>query len=267
MTNTHTSAATYLMDDPLEGGRLEAKTQAAISRRQLRRAGLVAGMDALDVGCGTGAVTRVMTAIAGPGRATGVDASAARIEQARVLAARWGMATTFLCADATALELPSASFDFTWSRFLFEYLAQPERTLAEMVRVTRPGGTVVVADLDGQLQTFHPLDAATANSLAAVLGALEDGGFDPDVGRKLHGWFRDAGLADIQVRVEPHQCYTDGIPDHERPNWRQKLTTALPRLPLPDAVRAAAAVRLGALIERTDLFYYSMLVTVRGRVR
>lgn len=267
MSPQRTPATAYLMDGPREGPRLEAKTRTAASRRQLRRAGLAAGMDALDVGCGSGAVTRVMAAIVEPGRATGVDASAARIAQAQALAAERGVDASFVCTDATALDLPAAAFDFTWSRFLFEYLAEPERALAEMVRVTRPGGTVVVADLDGQLRTFHPMDAATARSLADVLGALEAAGFDPDVGRKLYGWFRSAGLADIRVHIEPHQCYAGGIPGRDRSNWRDKLATALPRLPLPDAARTAAAEALGALVERPDLFYYSTLVTVRGRVR
>ena len=86
MNPQRTPAAAYLMDGPREGRRLEAKIRSAASRRQLRHAGLAPGMDALDAGCGSGAVTRVMAAIAGPGRATGVDASASRIAQARALA-------------------------------------------------------------------------------------------------------------------------------------------------------------------------------------
>jgi len=256
----------YLMDSRGEGRRLERKTRAAPARRQLAAAGLVPGMRSLDVGCGTGAVTRVMAGVAGPGRATGVDASPERIAQARQLAEARGVEAAFACHDACALDLPDGAFDFVWSRFLFEYLLEPQRALAEMVRVTRPGGTVAVADLDGQLQTFQPLDEADAACLAGVLRAMRAAGFDPDVGRKLYGWCRAAGLVDVRARVFTHQLYAGGIPPRERPNWRDKVRTAVPRLSDLDGPASAAMERLGALIERDDLFYYSTLILVTGRV-
>lgn len=256
----------YLMESPDEGRRLEAKTGARAVRRQLLASGLAPGMRALDVGCGTGAVTRVMATIAGSDRVVGVDRSRDRIDQAKWLAARRSVAVDFACHDAHALDLPDGHFDFTWSRFLFEYLAQPERALAEMVRVTRPGGIVAVADLDGQLQTFAPLDAAEAAVLGSVLTALRAAGFDPDVGRKLYGWCRAAGLVDLRVRVQTYQQYAGTIPPNERPNWHQKVATALPRLDLAGWTADEAAARLRALIARDDLFYYSTLIRVTGRV-
>lgn len=135
----------YIMESPEEGNRLEAKTVKSAARRQLRLAGLAPGMHALDVGCGTGAVTRVMASIAGPGRVLGIDSSDDRLSKARALAERAGLAVAFARGDACRLALPDAAFDFSWSRFLFEYLPAPERALAEMVRVTRPGGIVAVA--------------------------------------------------------------------------------------------------------------------------
>ena len=53
-------ARQYLMESPEEADRLEAKTDAALSERLLRQAGLTTGMRVLDAGAGTGAVARVM---------------------------------------------------------------------------------------------------------------------------------------------------------------------------------------------------------------
>lgn len=266
--NDQAPTPTYLMESPDEGHRLEAKTVPSAARRQLRLAGLAPGMHALDVGCGTGAVTRVMASIAGPGRVLGIDASDVRLSQASALAEKAGLALAFARGDACRLGLPDAAFDFSWSRFLFEYLPAPERALAEMVRVTRPGGIVAVADLDGQMQTFHPLDAVERARLTRLLAAVRATGFDPDVGRKLYGWFHATGLSDIRVHVRPHQVYAGGIPVSERPNWRRKIETVLPRLGAAAGGREwrDEGERLRALIERDDLFYYSTLVIVSGRV-
>ena len=266
MSTHHALPAGYLMEHPLEGQRLERKTRRGSARRQLLTAGLSEGMQALDLGCGTGAVTREMAAIVGPGRALGVDQSRERIAEAVRMAAERDLEIAFACHDAHALELPTATFDFAWSRFLFEYLEQPQRVLAEMVRVTKPGGIVAVADLDGQLQSFHPLSSADEACLAGTLRALRTSGFDPDVGRKLYGWFRSAGLTAIRVGIYTHQLYVGGIPSSERPNWQQKLETALPRVAYAGEGLGDAAAQLGALIERDDFFYYSTLICVSGRV-
>src|SRR5215216_3807238 len=86
----------YIMESAREGARLEAKTDPAVSEQQLRQTGLQRGMRALDVGCGTGAVTRTMAKIAAPGRVVGVDTSTSRLAQARELAAADGVEAEFM---------------------------------------------------------------------------------------------------------------------------------------------------------------------------
>src|SRR3712207_4525209 len=119
----------YIMESPHEGARLEAKTDPAVFEWQLRDTGLRQGMQVLDVGCGTGAVTRSLAKIAAPGRVVGVDISTSRLTQARELAAAHGVDAEFIEGDACCLPLSSASFDYAWSRFLFEHLPEPERAL------------------------------------------------------------------------------------------------------------------------------------------
>lgn len=260
---------TYIMESPREGARLEAKHDALTSGQQLRTTGLRRGMRALDVGCGTGAVTRTMAKIVAPGRVVGVDSSAARLAQARELAAAEGLEAEFIEGNAYRLPLPSATFDYSWSRFLFEYLSEPERALAELVRVTRPGGTVVVADLDGQLEQFYPLEASVQSELLEGLRLLGRSGFDPRVGRKLYYWFCRAGFSDISVRVEPYQVYAGGLPERDFTNWREKLTIAKEFLIEHTGERARWERSYDAFLTqlgRADIFYYCSLIIVRGTV-
>src|SRR5215831_7036131 len=112
----------YFMDNALEGPRLEAKCDAAATEGLLVLAGLRPGMRALDVGSGTGAVSRLMSKIAGPGQVVGVDITPSLIGQARSLAAAAQLDIEFVEGNAVDLPLPSGHFDFSWARFLFEYL-------------------------------------------------------------------------------------------------------------------------------------------------
>jgi ubiquinone/menaquinone biosynthesis C-methylase UbiE len=260
-------AAAYLMESTTEGDRLEAKTDPEIAREQLTWAGLRPGMQAVDVGCGTGAVTRIMARMAMPGAAIGIDVSADRLNQARRLAPEQGDGIAFLAGDANTLPIPDNAVDFAWSRFLFEYLSSPERALAEMLRVTRPGGVIAVADLDNQLDAFYPLDEPLRSALALARQLLGTIGFDPWVGRKLFTWFQRARLEDIRVCVTPHQIYAGGLRERDLANWRQKLATAADRLAQLSGESHRwefVARELLALLQRPDGFYYSTLVMVRG---
>src|SRR5215212_8159273 len=77
-----------------------AATEATDAAAHLQLTGLRAGMDALDVGCGSGAVTRVMSTIVGPGRVTGVDPRPRRVAAARTLATVRGIEIEFLVGEA-----------------------------------------------------------------------------------------------------------------------------------------------------------------------
>lgn len=99
----------------------------------------------LDAACGPGIISRALAARAG--HVHGVDLTPAMIEVARREAGAAGLAnTTFTVGDATALELPAASFDGALARFTIHHLPVPARLFAELARVVRPGGLIVLAD-------------------------------------------------------------------------------------------------------------------------
>jgi ubiquinone/menaquinone biosynthesis C-methylase UbiE len=113
---------------------------AQFARTYMAPAGDLAGRRVLDVGCGLGGKT-VAYEEAG-GRVTGIDLAAANVVQSMEYARGHRAQADFFVGDAAALPLVDASFDTLVANDAMEHFAEPERALAEMARVTRPGGAV-----------------------------------------------------------------------------------------------------------------------------
>jgi ubiquinone/menaquinone biosynthesis C-methylase UbiE len=111
----------------------------------------------LDLGCGTGVVTRAIAARDGfAGTVTGVDQSPEFVAAAQRLAADDGLGdrVEFVVGDAHALDLPAASFDAAVAHTLVSHARDPLTVLAEAARVIRPGGSVAIFDGDYASLTF-----------------------------------------------------------------------------------------------------------------
>ena len=170
------------MNTPEEGQRIERKTDFGLTRAQLESIGVSPDKTVLDLGCAAGTTTRIMSELVGPtGHVVGVDMSAARVEQAIRLSAKCGNAS-YRVGTASALPCADGEFDITWARFLFEYLPQPVMALEEMIRVTRRGGLVCVADLDGNCIWNFPDDPELVTDIQHTLHALGTR-FDPGIGK------------------------------------------------------------------------------------
>ena len=115
----------------------------------------------LDIACGGGLV--VCAFAPHVRQATGIDMTPAMLEQARQLAAAKGLSNVaFRQGDATALPFPDASFAVVTTRFSFHHFPEPLAVLREMVRVSAPGGRVLVIDT---YVSEDKIQAATFNRL------------------------------------------------------------------------------------------------------
>ena len=130
-----------------------------------------------------------------------------------------------MLARGNCLTLPfrDAAFDFAFSQYLFEYLANPDLALAEMIRVTRTGGAVVVADVDGLMLFDDPCPPEIARGVRALMDVVARTGFDPHAGRRLYGRFARAGLADVSVRTFPAYAVAGPAPESEVSAWMVRL--------------------------------------------
>jgi ubiquinone/menaquinone biosynthesis C-methylase UbiE len=109
--------------------------------------GVRPGDSVLDVGSSNGYLTRRLAAVAGPsGHVTGVDPSEPAIANARQHA---GPGLTFTVGVAQDLGLPDASFDVVTCTLAMHHIPARQRpaAFAELYRVTKPGGRVLVADM------------------------------------------------------------------------------------------------------------------------
>lgn len=159
------------------------------------------GEQVLDVGCGSGAVTRdIARRIAPGGRVVGLDASLALVALARELAEAASLRDLIelRVGDVRSLPYPDDSFDAVLAATVLVHVPEGERAIPEMVRVTRPGGRVGVFDLDGDsILIAHPDRALTRRIVAA---ASDHATVDGWLARRLPGLLERAGLAEVRVR-------------------------------------------------------------------
>ena len=140
-----------------------------VAREFLEWLAVPAGSQWLDVGCGTGALSQTILQLAEPAQIKGIDRSEGfvnfareRVQDSRV----W-----FEVGDAESLTDASDTFDAVVSGLVLNFIPHPERALAEITRVTRPGGVVAVYVWDyaeGMQLIRHFFDAAIAIDPSAV---------------------------------------------------------------------------------------------------
>ncbi|MGP3982274.1 methyltransferase domain-containing protein [Streptomyces sp. KR80] len=156
------------------------------------------GLSLLDVGCGPGTITADLAALVAPGRVVAVDAAADILDQARSTTAERGLETVeFASADAHDLNFPDDSFDAVHAHQVLQHVADPVRALREMRRVCRPGGVVAVRDSDYAAMTWYPQVPGLDDWLELYRRVARAHGGEPDAGRRLLSWARQAGFEDI----------------------------------------------------------------------
>lgn len=100
----------------------------------------------LDVACGPGIVVCAFAQVVA--NATGIDLTPAMIERARSLQEEKGLTNvSWQVGDVRRIPFSDGSFSIVTSRYAFHHLEEPQAVLAEMVRVCKPGGRIVVVDV------------------------------------------------------------------------------------------------------------------------
>lgn len=181
--------------------------------------GLSPGEAALDVCCGTGELALLMARQVGPqGKVSGVDFSPRMLALARKKAEKTGWPVEFLLADALELPFPDASFHCAAIGFALRNVNDPRACLAEMSRVTRAGGRVVVLEICRPTAPwvrawFYPYFYGLVPVLGLVAGFRASGlrpysylprslAYLPSL-EELAALMRAVGLAEVRYRVLP----------------------------------------------------------------
>src|SRR5262245_9871644 len=122
------------------------------------------------------------------------------IEEARRRAAVAGSRAQLEQASVESLPFPDATFDAVRTERVLMHVADPARGLAEIARVTRPGGRVVAIEPDHQMSA---LDASDGELADRVFRGFHASLASPRIGRQLRGLFLGAGLVQVDVRIAP----------------------------------------------------------------
>jgi arsenite methyltransferase len=184
--------------DQTAARRLEAVYQTpdivAQRHRTLTALELREGERVLDIGAGPGLLVADMAAVVGPwGHVTGLEISDSMLAVAsrRLASSAIADRVTLVNGDAVALPFPDASFDAATSTQVYEYVPDLDRALAELYRVLRPGGRVLILDTDWASMVWN---AADQDRMGRVLAAWVDRFADPHLPRSLSRRLRDAGF-------------------------------------------------------------------------
>ena len=161
------------------------------------------GSKVVDVGCGPATDTIALAHLVGPtGQVVGLDFNAAFLAQADERADQAGVRTwvTHQHADATNLPFEANTFDACRSERLLQHLPHPEQAVAEMVRITRPGGWLVIADTDWGTLSIDTPEIDIERRLVRLGADMHNNGY---AGRQLYRLLKRQQLADIMIEMVP----------------------------------------------------------------
>lgn len=170
----------------------EAATRAAIART-----GLASGMSAVDLGCGTGSVMRILGEVVGrQGLVIGVDGDDPLGTQAlEVLRSDGLTGYRFLKADLSTMPaVEERSFDLVFARLLVVHLPDPVEALRRFWSWVKPGGALLIMDVDMTVVRYFPEHAVLKQAHQMVRNLLRGLGKDLEIGTRMPELFRQAAI-------------------------------------------------------------------------
>jgi len=177
---------------------------SALRQKSFERMHLQAGQCVLDVGCGTGGDALALAHQVGDrGSVHGVDFDGAMIAQAALRARAENAAdrVSYHHANATALPWPDNYFNASRCDRILQHMLHPEHGVDEQLRVTRPGGWLVVISGDWSTLSIDSDETDMAGRHAYFVATLVVD--NPISGRCLRNLFVQRGLLDVEIDVQP----------------------------------------------------------------
>jgi ubiquinone/menaquinone biosynthesis C-methylase UbiE len=168
----------------------------------LQRAGIRQGMYCLDLGCGAGEVTFEIARLVGPsGRVVGMDMDLVKLELAGKRAAQEGVSNIEF-RQSNVFEWDDDSvYDLIYVRFLLTHLPESQRVIPKLLRALRPGGILVVEDIDFAGYVSHPANPAHDRFVNLYREVVRRRGGDADIGPKLLAMLAAADTQQLSLSI------------------------------------------------------------------
>jgi ubiquinone/menaquinone biosynthesis C-methylase UbiE len=256
------------MESTDEARRLLVQERTGNAREALLLTGLQQGDRVLDAGCGPGGITEMIAELVGPtGHVTGLDLSEERLAQARQVNQRHAH-VRFQPADVRRTGLPDAAFDYTWCQFVLQYVPERWDALAELARVTRRGGKIVVSEFDGFGLGNWPCPEPLREWCLRFTDALQRTvGLDVHVGRKVFHAMRQMGLAQVRVHLLPQYVIAGTADASTYLDWETRFSALEPAVaPLLGGLEDYRGMcqKYLELLADPDALKYSVLLVTEG---
>jgi len=155
------------------------------------------GHSLLDVGCGPGTITVEFADRLAPGRVVGLDAAAEVIARASSEFHRENL--EFIVGSAYELPFDDDTFDVVHTHQTLQHVADPVAVLREMRRVAKPGGIVAAREVDYAGTFWYPELPGLDAWIALYDRVHRSNGGEPDAGRRLKAWAREAGFTEAET--------------------------------------------------------------------
>jgi ubiquinone/menaquinone biosynthesis C-methylase UbiE len=246
---------------------IQSEAMALDAAIMLDRIGVGPGWRCLDLGCGPGGITDLLSARVGlTGRVVGLDADPVFLDHARARAQ--GRANVeFVLGDAYHAGLPSGSFDLVHVRFVASTAGEPAALLQETIRLARPRGIVAFQEADISTLNCYPPHPAWDRLKSALEQAFVCVGADVRLGQRLYQLLRHAGLEDVHYRpflvgVRSGDPMTDYVPATAE---SVRGTLLDERLIGPDELETALAACRAHLADPDTVFTTVTVAQVWGR--
>lgn len=157
-------------------------------------------MKLLDLGCGLGTLTVDFARHIPEGQITGIDQKTDVLVKARAYATEQNVKNVdFVSGDVLALPFPDDTFDITHVHQVLQHVTDPVQALREMLRVTKPGGLVAARETDFAAIVWYPEIDGLAEWQKLYMRVARARGGEPEAGRRLHVWARQAGYDPTRV--------------------------------------------------------------------
>lgn len=183
------------------------------------------GLHLLDVGCGPGSITAEFAGRLGPdGSVLGIDYSAEVIERAHAVFGDSG--ARFESMDVYALDIADDSYDIAHAHQVLQHVSDPVAALNEMKRVVKPGGIVAVRDADYAGMHWAPHSPELDKWLSVYRQVAKANDAEPDAGRFLVRWARQAGFTDVTASVEAWLFASPERRDWWGSTWAERVVSS-----------------------------------------
>jgi ubiquinone/menaquinone biosynthesis C-methylase UbiE len=201
MATTIESRAEYVLgytSAEYERLNLQAQGWEPVTSQAIAQAGLRSGMSALDIGCGTGAAMQLLGQVVGPtGSVTGVDIDP-RLGSLTIERLRSQGPEIYRVVEADFMSADDFkgdnSFDLVFARLLLFHIPNPALALSRMWNWVKPGGTLLILDLDMSSQRLFSGFSEVDKAVKLVREIMAASGKDVEIGSRMPEHFESSGI-------------------------------------------------------------------------